>query len=139
VDNQLLNAYQRTAVTVVLNEVETGLREMLQELTSTDDGILYERTGELSPEQQQALARLVEKSLAEIATLAARFALPMQTHSARASAVGRLNVLWSNLHEIRAKRLRGYGEVAPELEAVLDPSVHRLVSLMVQMLKMLQE
>jgi hypothetical protein len=72
---------------------------------------------------------IIEEALREIDNLAQRFDLPADRRDTRAALLGKLSMHWSDLHEIRAKSLRGYGEVHPDLEGLLDPSVARLVDL----------
>jgi len=125
----LLNPYQRNSVAITLRMVETALREALAELGRKDEGILYRRSGTLSEEQTQQIQRVVEAALQEIESLAQSLDLPVEVHDNRAALLGKLSVLWIDLHEIRAQSLKGYGEVAPGLKAVLDPPVSRLIEL----------
>ena len=124
---RLLNPYQRNSVVVTLRTAETILRSALGDLTSQDEGILYRRSARLTDNQREQVKQLAESALAEVAHLAQTLDLPVEDQNNAAALHGQLAVLWSDLHEIRAKELRRYGEVAPELEMVLTPPLMRLI------------
>jgi hypothetical protein len=125
----LLNRYQRNSVAIVLRRIEMTLRSVLADLAHEEEGILFRQNGRVSGQQRDRIERIIEKALHEIGDLARRFDLPSERHDTRAALMGKLSVMWSDLHEIRARSLRGYGEVHPDLEEFLDPSVARLVDL----------
>jgi hypothetical protein len=125
----LLNQYQRNSVANVLRMAETTLRSALADLSREETGILFQQDGRVSEQQHIRMQRIIEEALNEIAELARRFDLPSARYDTRAALLGKLSILWSDLHEIRARPLRGYGEVHPDLEAQLDPPIVRLVDL----------
>lgn len=136
--DDLLNSYQRNSVANTLRTLEMALRRALSDLASQDQGILYRRHGVLPDEQVAHVRRAVDSGLHEIDALAQALALPVEAYDNRAALLGQLSVLWVDLHEIRAESLRGYGAVNPDLPAVLNARIERLIELVAALMNILQ-
>ncbi len=136
--DDLLNRYQRSAVAHTLRTLELTLRGALSEAGRREQGILYRRDGALSEEQAGEIERLIDAGLREIDALAQTLALPTEAFSNRTALLGQLNVLWVDLHEIRAESLRGYGQVNPDLALTLNPRIERLIELVTALMNLLQ-
>lgn len=137
--DQLLNAYQANYVAVTLRLLEIELRDALQQLNAHQQGILYRRTASMSEHQQQALQGHIDDALAQIAHLAQIFNLPVETQNTRSTLIGQFTVLHGDLYDIRAEKLRGYGDVAPHLPDLLNPSVYQLAQCVKHILNVLAE
>lgn len=124
---QSLNPYQRSSVAITLRMLEMALRDAMTELDTAADGILYRQTNPLSDLQRQQIKRLCQKAFAIIQTMKEAFALPVEIQDVRSKLQGHLAVLWSDLEDIRSDKLRRYGDVAPDLERTLDPSIAELI------------
>ena len=66
---------------------------------------------------------------AEIAHVADTFGLASEEQDAARRIIGLLGITWEGLGDVRAGRLRGLGDVDPELQVLLNPSVERLMRL----------
>lgn len=131
---RLLNQYQRNPVAITLRTLETVLRETVTRLSVQEQGILYQQETTLSRKQCEQLEQLSASALGEISKLAKTLALPTEVRDKRSTLQGQLVILWSDLHEITAEKLAAYGEVAPDLKPVLNPSLRHLAELVQQML-----
>jgi hypothetical protein len=137
--SDLLNKYQRNSVANVLRIVEMTLKSAIFDLAREEEGILFHQNGRVSGQQRDRMEQIIEEALREIGDLARRFDLPAERRDTRAALLGKLSMLWSDLHEIRARPLQGYGDVHPDLEGVLDPSVIRLVDLVEELRDCLED
>lgn len=127
---ELLNPAQRSSLTVRLRAFEMTLRQADAWLQNDPDvGILYSYTMDLSPEQRTAVRAQIQVALAEIAHLAATFALVPHRQTFSNMLVAQMSGEWSSLCDVRADKLRRYGAVDPRLPAQLDPSIDTLIEL----------
>jgi hypothetical protein len=136
---RLLNPYQRNSVAITLRMLETSLQHAVADLKHQEQGILYRQIVTLTDSQYEQIKQAILEAAGEIARLANTFALPVEVRDSRTDLQGQLAVLWSDLQEIRAAKLRGYGAVAPGLEPVLDPSVLHLIKLVESLTGILSE
>lgn len=124
-----LNPAQHASVEITLREMEIALRQLLDEMDSHSEGILYAQTTTLTDEQRQRIVELTGAMLDEIAGLAETLGLSKQHRDPIALVVGQINVLWSDLVDIRADKLTRYGDVSAEAARTLDPSIDRMIRL----------
>jgi hypothetical protein len=101
----------------------THLRLLLDDLAALAD----------LPELAQAgvagahVRRLVEAARSEATDLRARLGLPPDRGPALARRVAATAEVWAvRVDDLRARRLRAYGEVHPDLAATLDPPLDAL-------------
>lgn len=130
--HDLLNRSQRISIAVTLCALEMTLRQALAE-QANEAGILYRRNGLLPPEQQAQVHQLIEAALVEIAVLAKQLNLPVEMQNARNDLWSKLAIQWADLQDIRPEKLTRYGEVVPELDAVLTPPLQRLGDLITRL------
>lgn len=122
---------------ISLRMLEMALRGFLAELDTSTDGILYHQTAPFSDEERQQIKMLCDKAFTTIQFLKTTFALPSEVQNSRSNFQGQLAVLWSDLEEIRSRKLRSYGDVAPGLDRALDPSVSELIEIVNQLMGIL--
>lgn len=134
---KLLNRHQRNSVMISLRMLEMALRGFLAELDTSTDAILYHQTAPFSDEERQQIKMLCDKAFTTIQFLKTTFALPSEVQNSRSNFQGQLAVLWSDLEEIRSRKLRSYGDVAPGLDRALDPSVSELIEIVNQLMGIL--
>jgi len=68
----------------------------------------------------------------------AAFDLQEGTKTASREAIGILSALWGDLKEIKADKLRSYGEVSSEVESDFDPEIDKLMDLISEMQRIIR-
>lgn len=126
----LLNPHQRVALTITLRHVERTLRGILDDLVNEEQAILYRSTITLPEDKRPEVERLVETALEKIAWLAQTFDLSPEIIDNTAMLRGPLAILRGDLHDVHAHKLRGFGDVDPDLAAELDPVIDDLIALL---------
>jgi hypothetical protein len=137
--DRLLNTYQRNSVSITLRTLETTLRMAMTDLNSQQQGILYRQKVTLTEPQYEQIKQTILMAMGEISHLADALSLPVEVQDNRANLQSQLAILWSDLQDMRAAKLKAYGEVAPGLEAALDPSVLRLSEFVQSLMAVLAE
>lgn len=122
-----LNVSQRRWLTIVLRDLESSLRKAQAWLALSEErGILYGRRLEVPPESQAVIADTIAAALHEIETLARDFDLVPVVDDLGSRIAAEMNVHVADLADTRAKKLKRYGDVDPQLADVLDPHLDRL-------------
>jgi hypothetical protein len=124
---------QRQALTVSLRVIETDLAWIDTLLACRYRGIMTSFHDDLEqPAHHQLRARIAEAR--EIIRGLAR-SLELEPETVRKSRwiIGHLAQLWVVTEECQSPHLRGYGEVAASLSAVVDPAARELGGLLIEM------
>jgi hypothetical protein len=128
--NDLLNPYQRNAVTVALRAFEEQLHQFDEWLQGREEvGILYRRQLSVSDATRALIQSKIAQALDCVAELASRLELELQEEDAAATLRAGASACWATLSDVRSNKLRGYGQVDPRLAPVLDPSIEALSNL----------
>ena len=131
-----LNPNQLRAVSIRLRLLEERLATVRNLMDTEERGVLYHRNRpQFSVDQRGAMVSLLAEAHAEIALLAEAFHLPCEEQDSARKIVGLLAITWQNLGDIRAQGLAGHGDVDPGLHDTLDPSVERLMELILALEK----
>jgi hypothetical protein len=125
-----LNAGQQRAVTVTLRLLEERLADIERVADEDEEGILYRRVARFTPQQRRQMQERIRAMRAEIRRAAQQFQLAREDQDAARYIVGTLSLSWESLEEIRARKLKSYGEVDPALKDTLDPIVRQLIQLL---------
>ena len=129
-----LNRNQERAVAVRLRMLEERLAIMTRLMDEDERGRLYRRDrARLSAEQRAGMEALIVEIRAEIARVADTFHLASEEQDSARRIVGLLGITWEGLGDVRAGRLRGLGDVDPTLREQLNPSVERLMDLVLDL------
>jgi len=132
--SNLLNPSQRRSVTVTLRNFEISLRQALAWLDGkNENGILYRETLSLPAPKRAEMRKTIETALAEIAATSELLSLEREEWDAGGLIRSEMSVAWANLLDTQSKKLRGYGDVQPQLANVLDPHVLLLSNLAIYM------
>lgn len=75
------------------------------------------------------MRKAIEAALAEIASTSELLSLEREEWEAGGLIRSEMSVAWANLLDTQSKKLRGYGDVHPQLAEVLDPHVLLLSNL----------
>ena len=125
----MLNEHQKKKVSITMESLEEELLNIEQHLKGDDYvGALYELKNDVPLPIRKMLMTEITSIKEKIGNLADRFSLD-STGPKRLSQeiIGVLSILWVSLDEIKAKRLRAYGEVDGGLEEALDPELELMI------------
>lgn len=137
----LLNEAQRRSLTITLRILEQTLDEPLEAVEEAPEsgGILYPTVNDLSFRDRELLLHCTDQVKARIADLCSCFDLSTTERTTRAAALSRLNYCWEILQQIDSTGLAAYGATAAGLVEILDPKVHELNRLVMQLLAALEK
>ncbi|MBN1933586.1 MAG: hypothetical protein JW934_02915 [Anaerolineae bacterium] len=128
--SDLLNSYQRNALTVALRAFEEQLHQFAEWMRKDEEtGILYCRRLVLSEEKRASIQSQVAEAIEHIGRLTARFDLRPQEEDATAMLRAGASVCWATLCDVRADKLKRYGQIDPRLTSALDPDIEALIDL----------
>lgn len=134
----MLNDAQRRRVSVTLSSLEEDLHDMERMLKSEDYiGIIYEMDNDIPLPVKNALIEKIGEIEDGIDTLAERFDLEREGRILRRQLSARLTYNWTTLEEIKARYLKGYGNVAEGLKDTLDPELDAIIDLIQEMERLL--
>ncbi|MDA8157229.1 MAG: hypothetical protein M0Z52_12395 [Actinomycetota bacterium] len=125
----MLKDNQKRKISATIRFLKADLNELEQLFAGSND-ISYQKRKEL----MDLISLVGERSDA----LSAEFNLQKMAETASQKALGILSSLWVDLQEIKAVKLRSYGEVSPEVESDLDPEVDRIMDLISEMQRILR-
>jgi len=129
-----LNRNQERAVAVRLRMLEERLAIIRRLVDEDERGRLYRRDrAPYSAEQRARIEAVVREIRAEIARVADTFGLASEEQDAARRIVGLLGITWEGLGDVRTGRLRGLGDVDPALREQLNPSIERLMDLVLDL------
>ncbi len=128
-----LNENQQRAVAVTLRMLEEQLAEAERLMEREEQGILYRRSAQFTPQQRAVMGTLIAQMREEIERAARQFHLPTQERDAAQEIAGSLALTWESLEEIRSRKLKSYGAVDASLKETLDPIVQRLIKLVFEL------
>ncbi len=129
-----LNPGQERAVTIRLRLLEERLATVRRLMDEDAFGRLYRRDrAPFSAEQRVRMEALIDEIRAEIARVADTFHLQSEEQDAARRISGLLGITWEGLGDVRVERLGGLGDVDPVLHDLLDPSVDRLMQLVLEL------
>lgn len=127
----MLNENQRRALSVTFRTVEQYLRT-IEQMLGTDDytGILCEWKNDMPLSQRDILAAKISEAMEQIRSVAEQFSLDKAGRQAHQHISAELSHCWLILQDIKAKKLKRYGEVDKDLENTLDPQIDILLELL---------
>jgi hypothetical protein len=135
----MLNEHQHRVLSVTFGTVELYLRSIEKMLSAEDfNGILCGWENNVSSSQKDLLAAKISEAMERIRMLSEQFSLEKTREYARQNILAKLSYCWEILQGVKAKRLKGYGEVDSSLEHTLDPQIDMLVALLREMQSLLQ-
>ena len=138
--DSLLNIAQHRSLEIGLRIVETHLLQARAWLASEPEpGTLQQRRVNLSPARRAAILDLISVAQGEIDRLAAQFALSAVEQDFAAVFAAEMNTDWATLCDLKAAKLRRYGEVDRRLQGELDPGIQRLMELVASLASLVHE
>lgn len=132
--NELLNPYQKTALTIVLRMFEENLRQALAWLDGRPiEGILYREEIHLAAPQRARARQRIAAALAEIAVLTQKAGLEPEIKDPSDLIRGQMGIAWANLVDSQTSKLNRFGAVNPEAGGVIDPHLQRLAQIALEL------
>jgi hypothetical protein len=135
----LLNEPQRRHLGITLVQLQRFLNEarLLAATPALREGLVTE-TDDLPPAFAHAAPAAIAALTARIGRMAERFHLPAREQSRFRWVRAALSVSIDNLQDTRARALKAYGEVHPELPEALDPALADLQTGLRELLRLLE-
>ena len=132
--SESLNEYQRRGLSATFRTLE----EMMQEIETVINsdgykGSLLEIDNDSSPQAREEILKRIQLIREKIGRLSKQFSLEMKQMKSSRQMLSDLSYCWEILEGSKAKKLKGYGEVAEGLEEVLDPQINIIVELITEM------
>jgi hypothetical protein len=127
----MLTEHQRRRLEVSFGLLDRTLLEVERLYLSSDlpCGEMCEVTSDLTPEERAQIRATIAQIRDRLRRLRERFHLHPYRREVRSLLRGYFAHFWAVLSECRARALRGYGAVAPQVEQMLDPEVEALCAL----------
>lgn len=127
----MLNASQHRVLAITLRRVEMAAWQLEDQLMRTEMPQLVLTHWTLPSEcrQRSALLHLARCIRQEIATIAAAYHIEAQEEPVLKATMGAFTLLWADLEDTRPQKLRGYGALPLQAEAVLHPRIQRVIDL----------
>lgn len=120
--------------------LEENLRQLQEWLDGREEnGILYQRTLNLSKERREQAERSIKEAFDLIETLSKKFGLEKESQNAASIFQGDLTINWANLIDVRSDKLKRYGAVHPHLAEALDADTNRLAEIALQLSSTINE
>jgi len=135
----ILTDAQERSLAVGLSHIETELAWAEALLGWTYSGTLKRFDDDLGDSAHRQLRAGIDEAREMIRGLASTLGLEAEVTRKSRSMVGRMAHLWVVAQECQSRYLRGYGDVAPELPAVVDPVARRLAELFLSMERIASE
>ena len=129
-----LNEYQRRGLSATFRTLEEMMHE-IETMINGDGykGSLLEIDNDISPQAREESLKRTGLIREKISHLSKQFSLEMKQMKSSRQMLSDLSYCWEILEGSKAKKLRGYGEVAEGLEEVLDPQINIIVELITEM------
>ncbi|HJT57242.1 MAG TPA: hypothetical protein VJ761_12155 [Ktedonobacteraceae bacterium] len=128
---KLLSENHRRVLANTLRRVELAAWRLEEQLTreTTLHLTLTRFTHAPTQEQRSILLQLTKQIRLQVTRLASDYQLEVGEQDMMRTIMGEFTILWCDLEDIRPSKLRAYGVVHPQLQAVLDPPLQRLIEL----------
>ena len=138
--SESLNEYQRRGLSATFRTLEEMMHE-IETMINGDGykGSLLEIDNDSSPQAREEILKRIRLIRGEISRLSKQFSLEMKQMKSSRQMLSNLSYCWEILEGSKAKKLRGYGEVAEGLEQVLDPHINTIVDLIAEMENILRK
>ena len=125
-----LNPNQQNYLYATLRAFEKSLRLADQLLVDgAEQGILYYQKSYLDAELRQSARHKISLALQELARLANQLGLEPREENSDQMIMAQMSASWADLVDSQSSRLKGYGQVAPQAAALIDPAVNHLARL----------
>jgi hypothetical protein len=134
IEASMLNEYQRRGLSTTFRILEEMMYE-IETIITTEGyrGILIAMRNDVSPQAMEEIVKKIRLIREKVSSLSKQFALEAKEIKSSNRILAELSYCWETLEGSKAKKLRGYGEVAKGLEKVLDPQIETIIQLITDM------
>ena len=130
----MLNLSQKRFLMVTLGEMEDKLRRLKGLLQDDrEEGLFSRIKDDVGQEERNLLNEKIDYLIAYLANLKRLFDLGESEFVLRYIVKATSVYLSIQLEEAMSRRLKGYGEIVPELEEILDPKLNEMKLVLRQM------
>jgi hypothetical protein len=134
IEASILNEYQRRGLSATFRMLEEMMHEIETVINSGGyRGSLLEIDNDISPQAKEEVLKRIRLIREKISRLSKQFSLEMKQMKSSRQIFADLSYCWEILEGSRAKKLRGYGEVAEGLKEILDPQINTIIDLITDM------
>ncbi|HEV8369074.1 MAG TPA: hypothetical protein VGQ39_14060 [Pyrinomonadaceae bacterium] len=130
-DNQvfgtsLLNEHQHlsTRLRSIDRDLYEAERLLNGDLPKSD---LFEINSDITKEESEELLILIHAARQIVCDLHSVLGLTTKRENVRSWLLGHLSIVWTILEDCHAEKLKGFGEISPDLSRALDPSIDQLI------------
>ena len=129
-----LNEPQRRGLSATFRILEEMMYEI--EIMINSDGFegnLIVIDNDISPQAMEKIVKKIQLVRDKVGRLSKQFTFEIKQTKTSSQILADLSYCWETLEGSKAKKLRGYGEVAEGLEEVLDPQINTIIDLITEM------
>jgi hypothetical protein len=136
----MLNEFQKRALSSILCNVE----EMMQDIESKlynplYRGIFYEELiEESSLKNKKEIVKKILRARDTLEKLQEQFGLEKKIVEIKRQVIGKLYYCLQIIEEAKAKKMKGYGAVAADLENHLDPQINEINRVIRELIKVIE-
>jgi hypothetical protein len=129
-----LNEYQRRGLSATFRTLEEMMHE-IETMINSDGfkGNLIVIDNDISPQAMEKIVKKIQLVRDKVGRLSKQFTFEIKQTKTSSQILADLSYCWETLEGSKAKKLRGYGEVAEGLEEVLDPQINTIIDLITEM------
>jgi hypothetical protein len=133
IESSMLNEPQRRGLSATFRTLEEMMYET-ETMINSDGyrGTLLEIKNDISPPAREKILKRIRLVREKVSRLSKQFALDMKQMKSSRKILADLSYCWEILEGSKARRLRGYGEVAEGLEERLDPQIDAIIDLITE-------
>jgi hypothetical protein len=134
IEASMLNEYQRRGLSATFRILEEMMFEIETRINSDGfKGNLIVIDNDISSQAREEIVKRIKLVKEKVSRLSKQFNLEMKQTKSSSQILADLSYCWEILEGSKAKKLRGYGEVAEGLEEVFDPQINTIIDLITEM------
>ena len=130
----------RRRINAALGLIDQALGRWAQYAAGAEGiGLLLHLRNDLTANQRQALARLIEQTRELVTELSRGLDLKTQTRTVRSILPGECGILWETVAGLDPRHLQAWGGTEPEFDAYWEPRRQMLEDLLDRVLKVVAD
>ena len=134
----MLNKDQKRGLTIALRIAEENMQKIEQILENkTYEGVLYDSECSVTTDIKEEILKRVSFVKVRINYISNIFVLEKEYREGLREIFSILPSCWEIVENVKAKRLKRYGDVQNGLDNVLDPQLDRITDLILEMEQLL--
>ncbi|MFN3533124.1 MAG: hypothetical protein ACK41Q_11510 [Candidatus Brocadia sp.] len=135
----MLNEYQKRGLSITLRIVEKTMQDIEHILhNGTYTGILYDMKCSISPEAKKEFFKRASLIKDRIKIISRIFDLQKEHREALHEIFGKLPHCLEIVEDVKAEKLKRYGDVSYGLDKTLDPQLNIIIDLILEMQRLLR-